>query len=187
MATDADLMVRMAAGEQSAVELLFARWEGPLFGFFYRLGGHPSWIEDLVEETLVTLYGRRARYDPTRSVAPWVYGIARLVWKDHLRHRGRELYGATSLEEVEDTPAPGPDALASAQRREEEDRVRFAVRRLPIEQREPFILRHYHGLSYDEIAQVVDAPLGTVKWRIHEAVRRLEAHFSRREVRESAE
>ena len=186
MATDAEVMARVAAGEQSALELLFARWEGPLFGYFYRLGGHPSWIEDLVEETLVTLYRRRARYDPTRAFAPWIYGIARLVWKDHLRHRGRELYGATSLAEVEDTPAPGPDPLRTAQRREEGDRIRFAIQRLPMEQREAVILRHYHGLSYEEIARVVDAPLGTIKWRIHEAVRRLEVHFTR-EVRESAE
>jgi RNA polymerase sigma-70 factor (ECF subfamily) len=187
MVTDGELMARMAAGEQSAVELLFVRWEGRLFAYFHRLGCHPSWVEDLVEETLVTLYRRRTRYDPARPFPPWLYGIARLVWKDHLRHRGRDLYGATSLAEVEEAPAPDLDALGTAERHEEEALVRRAIQRLPVEQREAFILRHYHGLSYDEIARVVGAPLGTIKWRIHEAVRRLEAALARRDVKESAE
>jgi RNA polymerase sigma-70 factor (ECF subfamily) len=187
MASDAELMARMAAGEQSAVELLFARWEGPLFAYFHRLGCHPSWVEDLVEETLVTLHRRRTCYDPTRPFAPWLYGIARLVWKDHRRHRGRDLYGATSLAEVEDLPAQDPDALGTAEQHEAEGLIRVAIQRLPVEQREAFILRHYQGLSYEEIAHVVGAPLGTVKWRIHEAVRRLAASFTHRGVRGPAE
>ncbi len=188
MATDAELMARLAAGEQSAVELLFARWEGPLFGYFHRLGCHPSWLEDLVEETLVTLYRRRARYDPARPFPPWLYGIARLVWKDHLRHRGRDLYySTTSLEAVEEAPTPDADALGTAVRHEEGELIRSAIQRLPAEQRETFVLRHYQGLTYEEIARVVGAPLGTIKWRIHQAVRRLEAYVTHRDVRESAE
>lgn len=180
-------MARVTQGEQSALELLFARWEGPLFAYFHRLGSHPSWIEDLVEETLVTLYRRRRRYDLARPFAPWLYGIARLVWKDHLRHRGRDLYGAESLDEVEATPTEEPDALGAAERREEEELVRTGIRALPAEQREAFILRHYHGLSYDEIAMAIEAPLGTVKWRIHEAVRRLERYVAPRRARESTQ
>lgn len=174
MADDREMMARVQAGEQSALELLFARWEGPLFAYFHRLGCHPSWTEDLVEETLVTLYRRCQRYDPSRPFAPWLYGIARLVWKDHLRHRGRDLYGAAPLEEVEGAPATEPTALQAAERQEQSERVRAAIQGLPVEQREAFVLRHYHGLSYDDIARVVEAPLGTVKWRIHQGVRRLE-------------
>jgi RNA polymerase sigma-70 factor (ECF subfamily) len=187
MPDDQELMARVKEGEQSALELLFARWEGPLFAYFHRVGGHPSWVEDLVEETLVTLYRRRSRYDPARPFGPWLYGIARLVWKDHLRHRGRDLYGAMTLDEVEAIPTPDLDAVHVAERREEGDLIRAGILGLPVEQREAFILRHYHGLSYDEIARVVGAPLGTVKWRIHEAVRRLEGYVTQRRVRESTE
>jgi RNA polymerase sigma-70 factor (ECF subfamily) len=187
MPDDPELMARVTAGEQSALELLFARWEGPLFAYFHRLGCHPSWTEDLVEETLVTVYRRRDRYDPSRPFAPWLYGIARLVWKDHLRHRGRDLYGAASLVDVEGAPADEPDALRAAQRWEEAEVVRSAIQGLSMEQREAFILRHYHGLSYDEIAKVVEAPLGTVKWRIHEAMRRLQHVLIHGGVRESTE
>ncbi len=187
MAGDRELMARVRTGEQSALELLFARWEAPLFAYFHRLGCYPSWTEDLVEETLVTLYRRRERYEASRPFAPWLYGIARLIWKDHLRHRGRDLYRAASLEDVERALTTEPDALRAAERWEEGELVRAAIQRLPMEQREAFIFRHYHGLSYDEITKVVEAPLGTVKWRIHEAMRRLQHALTHGGVRESTE
>lgn len=187
MADDREMMARVKAGEESALELLFARWEGPLFAYFHRLGCHPSWTEDLVEETLVALYRRQQRYDPLRPFAPWVYGIARLVWKDHLRHRGRDLYGAVPFEEVEGALATESTALKAAEQREQSELVRAAIQGLPAEQREAFVLRHYHGLSYDEIATIVEAPLGTVKWRIHEAVHRLKRVVTPGRVREAME
>ena len=175
MAHDRELMARVKEGEQSALELLFARWEGPLFAFFYRLGCPPSWVEDLTEEVLVTVYRRRHRYELDRAFAPWLFGIARLVWKDHLRHRGRELSHTAPLEAAGRVPSRdlGPSDIAEA--REEADAVRGAIQHMPDEQKATLILRHYHGLSYEEIAQALQVPLGTVKWRIHEAVRRLEA------------
>lgn len=176
-------MARVREGEESALELLFARWESPLFAFFYRGGCPPSWVEDLTEEVLVTVYRRRHRYDPRRPFPPWLFGIARLVWKEHLRHRGREASHTAALEAAEGIPAsdPGPSDMAEA--REEAEAVSRAIQRLPEEQKAAFILRHYQGLSYEEVAEALGIPLGTVKWRIHEAVRRIEASFaaSRRE------
>lgn len=168
-------MVRVREGEQSALEFLFARWEGPLFAFFYRLGCVPGWVADLTEEVLVTVYRRRHRYDLGRPFAPWLFGIARVVWRDHLRHRRRETSHAAPLEAAGRMPSRdlGPSDIAEA--REEADAVRGAIQHLPDEQKTALILRHYHGLSYEEIAQALQVPLGTVKWRIHEAVRRLEA------------
>lgn len=180
---DAELMAGVAAGDESALEQVFVRWVGPLVAYFHRLGCHPGWVEDLTEETLITLYRRRGRFDPTRPLAPWIWGIARLVWKDHLRHRGRDLYRSTSLDEVDAIAAPEPHALQALERQEEGELVRRGILRLPVAQREALILRHYHGLSYDEVARAVEAPLGTIKWRIHEAMRRLEADLARGLVR----
>jgi len=167
-------MARVKAGEQSALELLFARWESRVFAFFYRLGGPPARLGDLTEEVLVSVYRQRHRYDPGRPFAPWLYGVARLVWKDYLRRRRRdELHGA-SLELARSVPADEPGPAAVAESREEVAVIRQAIQRLPDEQRMVFTLRHFEGLAYEEIAEVLQIPLGTVKWRLHEAVRRLE-------------
>lgn len=175
MPDDDELMARVRDGEQSALELLFARWEAPIFSFFYRLGCPPSMVEDLTEEVLVALYRQRRRYDPGRPFAPWLYGIARLVWKDHLRRRGRELARNTPLGAADYLPAAGLDPADLSEVREEADVVRHGVERLAEEQKVVFMLRHYQGLSYEEIAAALQVPLGTVKWRLHEAVRHLEA------------
>jgi len=173
MTDDAELMARVGAGEQSALEILFARWEAPVFAYFYRLGCPPWAVGDLTEEALVLLYRRRHRYDPARPFVPWLFGIARLVWKDYLRHRGREIGRTVQIEEVERLPSPDVGAADAAEADEAVERLRRAVDRLPEEQRMTFLLRHYHGLSYEEVAEALGVPLGTVKWRLHEAVRRL--------------
>lgn len=174
MPNDQELMVRVREGEQSALEALFARWEERLFAFFHRVGCPPSSVGDLTEEVLVCVFRQRQRYDPARPFAPWLYGIARLVWRDHLRHRRREMSHTVPLDAVARAPATGPAPVEVAQAREEADTVRWAIEQLPDEQKLAFILRHYHGLSYEELAEAMRAPLGTVKWRIHDAVRRLQ-------------
>ena len=155
------------------MELLFARWEARLFAFFYRLGGPPNRVEELAEEVLVALYRRRHAYDPDRPFAPWLYGIAGVVWKDYLRRRRREELHRAPLEAAQSLPDHAPDPSAVADDREEVGAIREAIGRLPDEQRIVFVLRHFEGLTYEEIAQALQLPLGTVKWRLHEAVRRV--------------
>lgn len=183
MVPDEELMARVRDGERSALELLVARWEGPLFAFFYRQGCPPGAVEDLTEDAFVCLFRQRHRYDPRRGFAPWLFGIARLVWKNYLRHHGRAMVQAVPLDEAADVPADDLDPSRVAEAHEAADRVRRAIERLPDEQKATFLLRHYHGLSYEEIARALDVPLGTVKWRIHDAVRRLSAALAvRREA-----
>jgi RNA polymerase sigma-70 factor (ECF subfamily) len=113
--------------------------------------------------------------------------VARIIWKGHLRHHGRAASAQVPLDDVEATVTSDPDALDVAERKEERDRVRAAVATLSAEQREAFVLRHYQGFTYEEIARVMGTPLGTVKWRIHEAVRRLEQAIASRHARGSVE
>ncbi|MFQ5893531.1 MAG: RNA polymerase sigma factor, partial [Nitrospinota bacterium] len=137
-------MARVKEGEQSALEMLFARWEGPLFAFFYRLGCPPNWVEDLAGEALVVVYRRRHSYDFGRPFAPWLYGIARLVWKDHLRLRGREVK-TLPLEAASGVRARDPSPSDLAEAREEVEVVRRAIQDLPDAQKAAITLRHYHG------------------------------------------
>lgn len=183
MCDDRELMARVKDGEQSALELLFARWEGRIFAFFYRLGGPPSQLADLTEEVLVSVYHQRHRYDAHRPFAPWLYGVARLVWKDYLRHRRREALRSIPLEIAHSRPAAEPNPSEVAAGREEVALVRQAIELLPGEQRTVFVLRHFEGLAYEEIAAALQLPLGTVKWRLHEAVRRLDSALAQSRAR----
>ncbi len=167
-------MARVVQGEWQALETLLARYEAPLFGFFHRLGGVPSGCQDLVQTVMIRVYDGRQRYDPSRPFAPWLYGIARNVWRQHVRqHTGHRGESPPDSDSVDGLVAASPSPLERAQAVEEADLVRRALGRLPEEQRLTLVLRHWQGLTYQEIAGALDVPLGTVKWRIHDAHRRL--------------
>lgn len=173
MRQDYELMARVQGGDWDALAILLARQERPLFAFFHRLGCDPNSVEDLVQEVMIRIYEGRRRYDPARPFSPWLYGIARHVWQDHLRRRGRLHITLRAAESAEDLDSPVLDPLERRQAGEEAERVRRALERLPEDQRVTLILRHFHGLNYEEIAETMGLPLGTVKWRIHDAMRKL--------------
>jgi len=166
-------MAKVAEGDWDALEALLTRVEAPLFGFLYRLGCRPDLIEDLVQEVMIRLYEHRCRYDPARLFRPWLFGIAVFVWKNARRQRGREHARLERWSGEQEHVAPTFDPHDRAQALEEAERVRRAVQGLPEAERLPLLLRHYHGLSYTEIQEALEIPLGTVKTRIHNAVRRL--------------
>lgn len=172
MVDDRELMARVRAGEHAALEALFSRWEAPIFEFFCRLGC-PLWaVGDLTEEVLVLVYRRSDRYDASRPLSPWLFGIARLVWRDYRRRRGREVGRTVPVEDVEGFPGAA-DPAGVAEGHQAVEQLRRAVSDLPEEQQMTFLLRHFHGLSYEEVAQVLGIPLGTVKWRLHDTMQRL--------------
>jgi len=173
MRQDDDLMARARQGDWDALGTLLGLQEGRLVAFFHRLGCDPNSIEDLVQEVMIRIYEARRRYDPARPFSPWLYGIARNVWRDYLRRQGHLQAALRAMESAEDLDSPGLDPLERRQAEEEADRVRRAVQRLPEEQRVTLILRHFQDLSYEEIAETLGVPLGTVKWRIHDAMRKL--------------
>ncbi|MBI2466857.1 MAG: RNA polymerase sigma factor [Candidatus Rokubacteria bacterium] len=169
--TDEQLIAGVTRGDWRALESLLRRYEGPLFGFFYRLGCRAGWCEDLVQTVMIRVYEQCGRYDASRRFAPWLYGIARNVWREHLRQRARDR--AEPLEDGDAGTDDAADPLERAEVAEEIHLVRRALLRLPQEERLTLVLRHWQGLTYEEIAETLDVPLGTVKWRIHDAHRKL--------------
>lgn len=169
---DEQLMARVARGDWPALERLLGRYEAPLFAFFHRVGCHPSSVADLVQTVMIRLYEDRTRYDAERPFAPWLYGIARNVWKEHLRRARRDRMDPVG-DVVETSCAAAPDPDGRLEEVDDAERVRRAVQRLPEDQRVTLVLRHWHGLTYGEIAEALGVPVGTVKWRVHDALRKL--------------
>jgi RNA polymerase sigma-70 factor (ECF subfamily) len=171
---DAELIRRSLAAPEHFARL-FDRYAADLHAYAARrLGG--SVADDIVAETFLVAFGRRHRYDLARPVArPWLFGIATRLIARHRRGEVR-LYRALARSGV-DPLAEAPDesvltrVVAQAQRRA----LAAALARLPRGWRDVLLLTAWSELTYDEIAQALDIPVGTVRSRLHRARARVRA------------
>jgi len=177
--TDEELMCLVQKGNMDAFSELAWRYEGRLLSFLHRFVGNASQAEDLLQGTLLRVYGARARFKGSGRVSTWVYTIAANLAKDYLRKTKK--YRFLSLETpvgpssnvIDFFEAEGESASDSAQKKEISRMVRLAVDRLPHHQRMAILLSHYEGMSYDEIAKILRCSKGTVKSRVFRAKMKL--------------
>lgn len=162
MAPDEDLVVRLAQGDESALAELLRRYERAVTGFLYRHTGGRD-VEDLYQETWLRVSRHAARFDGSRRFSTWLFQIALNQSRDWHRRRPPE---PTSLEpEVAST-----GGLARSEARTDAARL---LSELPEAQREAVILRFYHDLGEDQMAEILSCPKGTVKSRLHHGLARL--------------
>jgi RNA polymerase sigma-70 factor (ECF subfamily) len=183
MVADEELYRRVLAGDEGALEVLVYRYHAPLLRFLYRYCNDLHLAHDLVQETFTRVVGHQG--EPPRCFRAWIYTIAANLARDSLRsaYRRRE-EPSPMLPGGPEEPGWQPEAggppidellLRDAQRRE----VVAALQALAPVHRETLILRYYHDLSLEEIAQITGAPVGTVKSRIFHALRQLKAWLVR--------
>lgn len=165
-------MARYQAGDVTAFEALLGRHRGPVFSFLVRLTGDRARAEDLLQEAWLKVVSAAPRWEPRARFTTWLYTIARHLALDearravHRRPAADPPGGAPDPEPV--APDPSPDRAAeSALLR---PKLEAALRSLPEEQREVFLLREYAGLPFQEIARVTGAPENTVKSRMRYAL-----------------
>lgn len=177
-ASDVALMARIQADDEGA----FAEFVGRYQRRFYRLAyGYLHEHEeslDAVQEAFVKIYRARATWEPRANPFTWAYRIVANHCIDLLRKRRGGTWSIDDTEDGEtrdlhDTRAEDP--LRAQIDREDAECVRDAIRRLPARQREIIILRHYEGLSLQEIAEAQSCPIGTVKSSLHRALASLKA------------
>jgi RNA polymerase sigma-70 factor (ECF subfamily) len=180
MHIEAELLARCARGDEKAYRDLVGRLEKPLVNFILRYIGERHLAEDLFQETFVRVLRTLPDFRPEASLSTWVFTIARNLCLDHLkskkRHREVPLDSGVADEEgnviqfreVLRGPIPSPDERAEGV--EMERKVVEALALLSPAKREALVMRLYAELPYQEIAQIVDAPVGTVKFRVHEAL-----------------
>lgn len=161
---DAALMIEVAGGAEEAFASLVRRHQNPLVNFFARMGASSD-REDLVQETFVRLYRYRGRYQPTARFTTFLYVLARNVWAD----RGRKIVRMERLAVELATEAAIARQLVRPGASDEID-VDAALAHLSPKLREVIVLNIYQGLHYQEIADVLGIPLGTVKSRINLAL-----------------
>lgn len=172
---DAELVRKSLTGDQRACRDLVLRYQRPVFSVLMRVVRRAEDAEDLAQETFVRMFRALDRYDPERPFTAWLFTIATRLAIDHLRRRRVQTVSLTvtqpgSTEERDiDVEDPGlkPDEVTS--NAEEERSTQDLIDSLPEHYRIVVLLRHQQDLSYEEIAQALNLPLGTVKARIHRA------------------
>lgn len=149
---------------------LVAGHQDSLFAFLYRMCGDADLAEELMQETFVRALRAAGRYRPDARLTTWLFQIAANLLKDRWRQHARR--GASlplddvALEAPDSTEALALEAVRS-------DAVRQALLKIPADQRSVLVLRYYHDLKYEEIAEVLMVPVGTVRSRIHNGLTRL--------------
>lgn len=172
---DVLLMRGVAVRDRGAFAALFDRYAGRIKAFLMRRGTSADEAEELVQEVMVTVWGRAASYDPDRAaVSTWIFTIARNRRIDLARRAGRQSRDVLDPSWEREAEPDGYATLAAAQR---EGRLRDALADLPEAQRQVLVAAFYEGLSHAEIAARDGVPLGTVKSRLRLAFRRLAAEL----------
>ena len=161
------LMRRAAGGDTAAFGVIVQAYQGRLVRFAVRLLGDTEAAQDAAQEAFLRLWRGRASYQPRGCLEAYLFRIVRSVCLDY----ARAVRPWESLENGASAPASDPAELA--QSRSLAQAVRDAVLSLPEPQRAVFVLSHYEGLSYAEIADVLDCPPGTVASRKHLATETL--------------
>lgn len=174
-ASDEALAVAAAAGDGEAFGQLVKRFERPVFGLALRLVGDRATAEDLAQEAFLRAFRALPSYDPGRRFASWLLRIAHNAAIDSLRRRGPRLVPLGPASEDDEGPGleladPGrADPEQQAVGRDVARQLETALRSLRPEHRTALLLRFRDELPYEEIAAIMEIPLGTVKTFIHRA------------------
>jgi RNA polymerase sigma-70 factor (ECF subfamily) len=183
---DCDLVTRAIAGREDGFEELVRRYQRPIAAYVYRMVGDYDAALDLTQEVFIKVYSSLVRYRPEFKFSTWIYKIAHNASIDHMRRNSTREQALTSEVDGEEREMPVMSRkLSPEQESEKEERraeIERVVRQLPATYRELIILRHQHDLSYDEIAEVMSVPLGTVKNRLFRAREMMRQQFVERGI-----
>ena len=188
--TDQEVVALARDGREAAYRELIRRYERPVFSLVLRMVPDRQLAEDLSQETFIKALNAIGSYRPEYKFSSWIFKIANNAAIDHLRRRELDTLSldgaphAATPEEIEATALQvgdkGETPLEELEARELGSAIERAIAQLRPEYRACILLRHVEGLAYEEIAQSLDLPLGTVKTYIHRArheLRDLLAHL----------
>jgi len=178
-ASDLAVVARVRAGDHDAFRFLVERHSRSVFRLAYRLTGHEQDAEDVVQETFLRAFRQIRRFESRSSFATWLYRITVNCSHDLLRRRPRA-GSRQSLDDPDDAaamqlvdPSAAADPLRELASRRIGERVQAAMAGLSDQERSAFIMRHFEGLSIEEIGRVLDLKTSAAKHSVFRAVQKL--------------
>jgi len=191
-ASDPEVAQWAQHGHEPAFRELVRRYERPVFSLLYRMVRDRALAEDLAQETFIKVLNGIKSYNPQFKFSSWIFKIANNAAIDHLRKRDLDTLSldgsphATTPEEMSATALQlgdrGESPLQEVEARELGSAIERAIAKLRPEYRACILLRHVEGHSYEEIARILDLPLGTVKTYIHRGRHELRVYLEDRKA-----
>ncbi|MBN2030557.1 sigma-70 family RNA polymerase sigma factor [bacterium] len=179
--TDEELINRFQQGDVYAFEQIVHRYKEPLVNFIYHFVGNRIDAEDVVQETFLRVFKKKNLYRSVAKFSTWIYTIASNLAKTELRRRRRRRILSLSQMGYEDKDYELPDHFSSPdkaiERKTKEQTIRKEIEALPAKFKEVVVLRDIQEFSYEEISQILNIPLGTVKSRVNRGRLRLQKHL----------
>ncbi len=177
--SDQDVVLRARSGQEAAYRELIRRYERPVFALVFRMVRDRELAEDLAQETFVKALNAIDSYRPEFKFSSWIFKIANNAAIDHLRRRELDTLSLDGSPHAETPEAMQATALQIGARQETPldtveakelgTAIEAAIGSLRPEYRSCILLRHVEGRAYEEIAEILNLPLGTVKTYIHRA------------------
>ncbi|MFL5875875.1 MAG: RNA polymerase sigma factor [Solirubrobacteraceae bacterium] len=176
---DEELMALVAKGQARAFETIYERHGGVAFSLAYRMCGSRSLAEDVAQEAFLSIWRSGGRYDRARgSVRTWVLGIVHNRAIDALRRTVVQERRRASDEGIEERFEARERTEVEAARREEASTIRGMIQTLPDEQSRVIELAYFGGFTHSEIAEMLGAPIGTVKGRMRLGLEKLRGQLA---------
>ena len=180
--TDEELVARSVGGDTESFNQLMRRWEKPIYALAYRVLGREDDARDVCQEAFLRAFRALPRFRGEAKFSSWLYRIALNLCRDWIRRERRaplvpmpDGVDITQYAAERRTTASVEELAATA---EMSRGVEAAMERLPEEQRTAIILKEYHGLTFQEIADLMGCPLSTVKTRLYQGLAQLRRHLA---------
>jgi len=189
--TDEELVASATAGDLDSFNQLVSRWERPIYALAYRTLGRDEDARDVVQEAFMRAYRGLRGFKGEAKFSSWLYRITLNLCRDWMRRERRAQVvalpeGVDPLELADDRASPAESVEDLVARREMSAAVARAMQELPEEQRQAIMLKEYHGLTFQEIADQLNCPLSTVKTRLYQGLSVLRRRLERQQTSDAA-
>lgn len=183
MPEDQELIEEILQGSQAAMEVLTRKYYKPIYAFVYRKVGNKEMAYDLTQEIFIKMMQRIKSYSNKGSFKSWLYTIAVNHCRDYWRSADYK-QTSTQTELQETIKSENSNVPYIFERKETREQVKAAINSLPDIQRETVILKYYHGMKIQEIADITKANVSTVKSRLKQGLGKLATALERGEGNE---
>src|SRR5690349_1407704 len=179
--TDDELVARSMGGDAESFNQLILRWERPIYALAYRVIGREEDARDVCQETFLRAFRALPGFKGQAKFSSWLYRIALNLCRDWIRRKKRaplvEMPEGVDVVELAAEQGPSESIEDLVSRQEMSRIVAEGMKLLPEEQRTAIVLKEYHGLTFQEIADLQGCPLSTVKTRLYQGLSVLRGHL----------